>query len=380
MTASLQDLPELLRPAIEAHRDAGESLGRMPEELAELLRAHGAFGLYTPRELGGAEALPSDVFALLADLGRIDGPTAWTVWNLNMGFLAGLLDEESVREVWAGPADPVIANSGKPGTLVPVPGGVRLSGRWPIVSGADLAGWFSLVAAPPAGSGTPGWSAAAGPQLALVPRSAVTVEDTWDVVGMRATGSRTVVVEDVFVPDRMLRGFTAPNRLDRPPYRHATVHLVFPGCAAVLIGIAQGAVDELVRLVGTKTGQDGAPLATQERVQTAVGRATAQVAAARGLLLSAARDLDDTVSAGGTTSDAQRAALRGAICLVTETAREVLCTAYEHGSSDPLYTASRLGRFFRDGMAAAQSANLSTASWALAGRIVLGQPPAAFFV
>ena len=376
----LHDLPALLRPVIEQHRDDAERRGRMPDELARALQDAGALGLYTPRELGGSEATVSGVLELLADLARIDGPTAWTVWNLNMGFLAGLLDPAAVAEVWSGGADPLIANSGQPGVLTPVEGGARLSGRWRIVSGADVAEWFSLAAVYPADTGAAGAGFGAGLQLALVPRAAVTVEQTWDVVAMRATGSQTVVVDDVLVPDSMLFGFAAQNRLAGPTYRLPTVTLVYPGCAAVLIGMAQGALDEAARVVHAKTGFDGAPLATQERVQTALGRATTQVAAARGLLLATAAELDRSAAAGRATSDEQRGALRGAMVLVTEVSRAALTTAYELGSSEPLARDSRLGRWFRDGMAAAQSANLSTAQWSLVGRITLGLPPAVPFV
>jgi RNA polymerase sigma factor (sigma-70 family) len=119
---------------------------------------------------------------------------------------------------------------------------------------------------------------------------------------------------------------------------------------------------------------------TQERVQTAVGRATTQVAAARSLLLATAGELDRTAAAGRATTDAQRGALRGAMCLVTEVSRAALTTAYELGSSEPLARGSLLGRWFRDGMAAAQSADLSTAQWPLVGRVALGLPPAVPFV
>jgi alkylation response protein AidB-like acyl-CoA dehydrogenase len=232
----------------------------------------------------------------------------------------------------------------------------------------------------PADAGAAAAGFGAGLHLTLVPRSAVTVEQSWDVVGMRATGSQTVVVDDVLVPDTMLFGFTAANRLPGPTYRLPTVNLVYPGCAAVLIGMAQGALDEVVWVVGRRTGFDGAPVAGQERVQTALGRATTQVAAARGLLLSTARELDLTARTGRATTDEQRGELRGAMVLVTEVARAALTTAYELGSSEPLARSSRLGRWFRDGMVAAQSANLSTAQWSLVGRIALGLPPAVPFV
>jgi indole-3-acetate monooxygenase len=378
MTTPVQALPELLRPSIEKYRDEADALGRLPAELVEELREHGAFRLNTPRELGGYEATPAAVLDVLTRVARIDGPTAWTMWNLNMGFAAGLIDPERMDGVWASGRDPLIANSGQPGAMTPAEGGFLLSGTWKIVSGAHLADWYLLAGAVTSAERGDGWGH--GLYFCLVPRSAVQVLDTWDVVGMRASDSNSVQVRDLFVPTGMTFSFFAPNRLDRPAYRLPTVNLVYPGCAAVLIGMAQGAVDELVRLARTKTSFTGEPMATQESVQTTVGRAAAQVAAARGLLQSSAEELDRATEAGWETTDEQRAAVRGAMCHVTETARTVLVSMYAAGSSDPLYTDNRLGRIFRDGMATAQAANLSTIQWALPGRILLGRPAAVPFI
>jgi alkylation response protein AidB-like acyl-CoA dehydrogenase len=223
---------------------------------------------------------------------------------------------------------------------------------------------------------------ATGPDVRIcwVPRADVTVLDTWQVTGMRGTNSNTVVAEDVAVPADLVVPFTVTPRIDRPAYRVPLIHLVFPGCAAVLLGMAQAAVDEVAALASRKVGMDGVPLAGQPRLQAAVGRATAQVGAARLLLLDAARELDRTAVAGRQATDAQRGLLRGAISYAAEISREVLHTMYEAGSSDPLYESSRLGRVVQDGQAAAQHANLSAAHYELAGRTRLGLPPNALFV
>jgi alkylation response protein AidB-like acyl-CoA dehydrogenase len=366
---SIHELPERLRPAIEKYRDAAEAQGRISPELVGELRDQGAFRLFTPAELGGHEAPTATVLDFYTKVARIDGPTAWLLWNLNLGFIAGWLPEEATERIWGEEPDPLVANSGQPGLLTPADGGYRLAGRWKIVSGAHVAEWFLLAGADPS----------AGPRLAglrfcVVPRSDVSVLDTWDVVGMRASDSNTVVADDVFVPDTMSAGLFAPHRIDRPAYRLPVINLLFPGCAAVLIGMAQAAVDELIAIAMVKTGFDGVPLAEKEHVTVGVGRALSQVAAARGLLLETQRELDRTVAAGAETTEEQRAAVRGAICHVTETARAVLVAMYELGSSEPLYRESRLGRVYRDGMAAAQAANLSTTQWTIPGRIAVGQP------
>ncbi|WP_344652677.1 acyl-CoA dehydrogenase [Cryptosporangium japonicum] len=366
---SIDELPELLRPAIEKYRDTTEDQGRLAPELVAELRDRGAFRLFTPVELGGHEAPVAAALDFYAKVARMDGPTAWLLWNFNVGFAAGWLPAEAAARIWGEGADPLIANSGQPGLLTPVDGGYRLTGRWKIVSGAHVAEWFLLAGADP--SAGPGF---AGLRFCVVPRADVSVLDTWDVVGMRASDSNTVVADDVFVPDTRTAGLFAPNRIDRPAYRLPAINLLFPGCGAVLIGMAQAAIDEVIRIAPAKSGFDGVPLAEKDHVTVAVGRALSQVAAARLLLLETQRELDRTVAAGAETTDEQRAAVRGALCHVTETARTVLVAMYELGSSEPLYRASRLGRIFRDGIAAAQSANLSTTQWTIPGRIAVGQP------
>ena len=379
-SVDVRELPELLRPTIEKYRAEAEDLGRTPQALVRELREAGAFRLSTPRELGGFEAAPATVLDFFTRVARIDGPTAWLLWNFNLGFSAAWLPDAAVSAVWAAGPDPLAANSGQPGLLTAVEGGYRLTGSWKIVSGSHTAEWFMLAGLLPApAEGETGWG---GPELrfCVVSRDAVKVLDTWDVAGMRASDSNSVVAEDVLVPSEMTMNLFDAPRLDRPSYRLPMVHLVYPGCAAVLIGMAQAAIDEVITLAPGKTGVDGLQLAAKDTVQVAVGRALSQVAAARGWLLETARVLDQASEEGRPTTDEERAALRGAIAHITETSRAVLVAMYEAGSSDPLYRGSRLGLIFRDGMAAAQAANLSTAQWTIPGRIALGQPVAWPFV
>jgi indole-3-acetate monooxygenase len=370
-------LPELLRPAIEKYRDEADETRRLPAALVDELRAAGAFRLNAPRETGGFELPLASLFDVYERLGRIDGPVAWVVWNLNWGFSAAFLPDSGFARIGA---DALIANSGQPGRLVADGDGYRVSGAWKIVSGIESADWVALLAI--MFDGDQPRMTDAGPDVlnVWVPRAAVTVRDTWHVVGMRGTNSNTVVADDVPVPADLVVPLAVTTRVDRPAYRVPLVHLVFPGCAAVLLGMAQAAVDEVAALAARKVGMDGVPLAEQPRLQAAVGRATAQVGAARALLLDCARGLDRAAAAGVPATDAQRGELRGAISYAAETARAVLTAMYEAGSSDPLYAASRLGRIFRDGMAAAQHANMAAAHYELAGRTRLGLPPNALIV
>ena len=374
---TINTLVEELRPTIEQHRDEADRLGRLPDQLVAQLREAGAFRLYLPHELGGAELSLRATLELLEGLGRIDGATAWTVWNLNMGLVAAMLPPSGVAKL--GP-DPLMANSTSPGTAIPDGDGYRLSGEWKIVSGAHAAEWFwlnSIVMRDGEMSIVDGQ-----PELRLccVPREQVEMRDTWSVNGMRGSDSNTVVVADVTVDADLTCLLTAPSRLDRMPYRVGPLSLVFPGGAAALAGVAQAAVDEVIALAHVKRTPHGEPLSSDIRLQEAIGRASAQIRGARLSLFGIAGELDRMAEAREPITDSERAALRGTTTHTMEVARTVLTSMYEAGSSNPLYTDSRLGRLFRDGHAAAQHRNLSTEAYPLIGRVLLGLPTGEPFV
>ncbi|WP_159074370.1 acyl-CoA dehydrogenase family protein [Streptomyces dioscori] len=369
-----EDLPELLRPMIEKYRDEAEELRRLPDELLGHLRTAGAFRLNAPRELGGFELPLARSVALIEKLARIDGPTAWIVWNLNAGFAAAFLGETTVEKIWADDPDPMIAHSSQPGFLVPDDGGFRLSGEWKLVSGVDAAQWLGLLAViledgrPRMTETGPEW------RFCLVPRDSVTVRDTWHATGMRGTNSNTVVAQNVPVTADRMVGPDAVARIDRPLYRLPVTNQITSGGAAVVLGIARAAIDEVAAVSRTKTGPDGAPIAQQPRIQAAIGRAAAQVDAARALLLTTLGELDAAVEDGRVATEAQRGAVRGALSHAGETARAVLTSMYELGSSSAVYESSRLGKLFRDGLVAAQHAVLSAPQYEVAGRTVMGIP------
>lgn len=369
------DLPELLRPAIEKYRDTADDQRRIPAELLDELRGRGAFRLTAPRELGGFELPVASTMRVIEQLARIDGPVAWVVWNLNAGFAAAFMTEAAVQQVWSDGPDPLIAHSSQPGLLTRAAGGYRLSGQWRLVSGAGAARWLGLLAVVPDG-GQPRMTPA-GPDVrfCLVPRSAVTVLDTWHATCLRGSDSNTVIADDVAVAADMAVAPTAVSRIDRPLFRVPIINQLTAGGAAILIGMAQAAIDEVAALAQAKAGPDGVLLARQPRIQAAVGRAGARVGAARALLQATLGALDAAAAAGQQPAgEAERGALRGALSFTAETSRAVLTSMYELGSSAVLYEPSRLGRIFRDGHAAAQHLIMSPAHYELAGRTMLGLP------
>jgi alkylation response protein AidB-like acyl-CoA dehydrogenase len=355
------DLPESLRLAITAAASESERQSDIGTDLRNELRDAGAFRLLTPRELGGWEAPLTTVLDIYERFGHIDASVGLLVWNANFGFVGAMLDSAGVAQIWAAGIEPVFANSGQPGTAEPVDGGYRLSGEWKIVSGINGADWVILIGRAPE------------VRFFAVRRNQVDVRDSWDVTGMRATGSNNVTADSVFVPQELTAALDAAPRIDRPIYRGFIPTLVFPGCTAVALGVARRAIEETVALVGTKPAMGGGTVADAARTQYAIAKSEAAVSAARLLLSHTAGDVQN---AGDDLSLQQRAALRAAMSHAADICRQALVAMYEIAGSTALYRSNPIERVFRDGMAALQHVNHSAPFLEAAGRVRLGLDPA----
>jgi alkylation response protein AidB-like acyl-CoA dehydrogenase len=356
------DLPAHFRPTIAAARDEIDRRAELPDELRTALRDAGAFRLMTPREYGGSETPFTDLLEIYEGFGRIDASVGLLVWNANFGFIGALLSEAGAARIWNGEGEPILANSGMPGTAKKVDGGYRLSGHWRIVSGVNAADWVVVVAV-------------VGHEIraCAVDRSQVTIRNTWNVSGMRGTASDDFVVESAFIPDELMSPpIDQPVRIDRPLYRTFPA-MAFPGCSSVVLGVAQAAIDEIVTLAADKRTFTGASLADTARAQYAIAKSETAVHAARLLLRSAAESLQSTADQRGTIAIEQRALLRAAMTHAAEVSREALVTMYELASSSALYRGNAIERIFRDGMAALQHANHSELFMEAAGRVRLGK-------
>ncbi|MET7787459.1 acyl-CoA dehydrogenase family protein [Streptomyces sp900116325] len=157
---------------------------------------------------------------------------------------------------------------------------------------------------------------------------------------MRGTNSNTVIAQDVPVTADMTVAPDAKARIDRQLFRVPLTNQITSGGAAVVLGMARAAIDEMAKLSRTRMGPDGMPIAQQPRIQAAFGQAGARVDAASALLRTKLGMLDAAAAAGRPATEAERGAVRGAYSQAAETARAVLTSMYELGSSTALYESS----------------------------------------
>jgi len=364
------DLPDAIRQAIEDCATQSDQLADIPVSVHNQLRDAGAFRLLTPREFGGSETPLTTTLSAYEQMANINGSVGLLVWNANFGFIGAMLDPAGAAQIWKNGVEPVFANSGILGTAVRVDGGFRVTGEWKIVTGISHADWLVVVAVITA-------DAPDVPEVRIfaIPTGQLDIHNTWDVTGMRATGSHDVVGADIFVPTELTASMDIPPLIDRPLYRGFIPALVFGGCSAVTLGVASRMIDETVTVVRRKAAMTGGLVAEAGRTQYLIAKAHASVGAARLLLHSAAGSLQRSAEHGAAVTIGQRADYRAAITHVADVSREVLVNMYQLAGSASLYRANPVERLFRDGMAASQHANQSAQFMEAAGRVHLGMDP-----
>src|SRR5256712_153759 len=376
-----------LRSVIRSYREDIEREQRLPKALVEQFHAAGFYSLVIPRELGGLQADPLTYVRVVELLAEGAGAVGWNLANNSIGQLVTLgLPDEGVHEIYAHGADAVIAGTAVMGggRAMPVNGGYRVTGRWPFGSGCQESSWmlgsFQILDGveprrSPDGSSVfwRGVFARSEPQI---------VEGSWDVSGLRATGSFDWTVNDVFLPERRTMvhaGVPLDNQWKRWPgvsYALPAQAWAGPHHSAVITGIARAGIDELIELAGEKTprGRTGR-LCENPQVQDAVGRADAILNAARVYRSAMITELWNTVAAGEDTTLDQRARCRLAAVYAADSAREAMDLMYRHGGSTSYRRESRLAECWRDLHVVGQAVTLAPEWYPMGGRVFLKMDP-----
>jgi alkylation response protein AidB-like acyl-CoA dehydrogenase len=375
----LRDL-EGLKPAIRARREEIEKARRLPRDLVDDLRRTGLFGLAVPRVIGGQEASPLDILGAIETVASADGSTGWCAMiGTANGLTSGYLNERGARELFSDPSVPWAGVAAPAGKARPVDGGYRVSGRWPFASGITHSEWL-WAGCMVMENGKPRQTAH-GPEIfhACFPIKEVQVHDTWFVSGLAGTASNDVSVSDAFVPEHWVFDLFDPAKhRPEPLYQMPSIGWFVSQVVSVGLGIARGALDELVAIAQTKVPTfSTAVLADKPVAQIDLARAEASLAAARGGLHDTVEDLWRTVSAGKRPSPKQIAQNRIAAVHAAETGASVARVAHVLAGGSSIYASSSLQRHMRDAEAITHHFTVAPHVWEDAGRVLLGRQPTA---
>jgi alkylation response protein AidB-like acyl-CoA dehydrogenase len=237
-------------PIIRAAADEGDRSRRLAAPVVDAFRASGLNRLLLPVELGGLDAPVADILDIVELIGTADGSSAWCgVIGTGSNLFAGYLPVEAARRVFADRDQGSATMLAPAGTLVPADGGFRLSGRWPFTSNCLHSDWIGLGAVH-ADEAEAARAIPDGPPIrlhvAFVPASAVRIDDTWDSSGLRATGSHHVALTDLEIPADQVCVFNGEPWSGGRLWRMPIASIYVPLLAAVTLGIARGAVDDLI--------------------------------------------------------------------------------------------------------------------------------------
>jgi alkylation response protein AidB-like acyl-CoA dehydrogenase len=376
-----------LQPLLRELHDEIEREQRFPRALVEKMREAGLYRMVIPRSLGGYQADALTYLRAVELMAEGCGSVGWNLANNGIVQLVSLgLPDEGVHEIYAqGPSTPGAGTAVQGGgQAVPVEGGYRVTGRWSFGSGSPEASWmlgsFQIL-----DNGQPRVSPEGKPLYwrGFFSRAEVEiVPGSWDVTGLRGTGSFDWTVSNVFLPERRTMvhaGVPLDNQWDRWPgvtYSLPTQCWIGPHHSAVITGIARAGIDALIELAGGKTprGRTGL-LCDNPQVQDAVGRADAILNAGRAYRSAMITELWNTIAGGGETTLEQRARCRLASTYAADSARQAIDLVYRHGGSTSFKRDSRLAECWRDLHTVGQTVTLAPEWYPIGGRVYLGIDP-----
>lgn len=388
LAAELIARAQALAPVLAERGDAAEAAGRIPAETIADMQAAGFFKVLQPRRYGGYELEPQAFFEIQMALARGCMSTAWVygVTGVHNWQLA-LFDERAQQEVWGKDPATLIASTYMPvGKVTPVEGGFRLSGHWKFSSGSELCEWVFLGAlVPPARAGEP-------PEYRtfLLPKSDYAIEQDWDVLGLRATGSHDIVVNDVFVPEyrthKAVDGMmgTSPGLAvnDAPLFRLPFAQIFVRAVCTACIGALQGAVDDFQGYAKNRvSANSGAKTSDDTGAQSACANAAVAIDEMQVLLRRNFAELLAAAQGGPEVSIERRVHFRYQSAQVAERCAQAANALLRYAGGNGIYRRNPLVRRFLDLHAArAHYANNVDRFGQNLGAVMLGRANTDFFI
>ena len=352
--AVLDGIRDLL-PTIRDRADEAERLRVVPEASVKEIEETGFFRMLQPRRYDGLEGDPVDFYTAVRDIAGACGSTGWISSVLGVHpWQVALFADEAQQAVWGSDTSVRLSSSYAPtGKAVLADGGYTLSGKWSFSSGCDHATWVLLGGLVFNAEGQ-----VVDFKTFMVPRDHYRIEDVWNVVGLRGTGSNDIIVEDVFVPEAFTLSMGETGQCKGPGQEVNTsnlyklpFHSIFTTTICTpIIGMAYGAYAEHVEMqqqrvraayLGEKASLD--PFAAVR-----IARASSDIDAAWALAMSNIREEMALVEKGEPIPLGLRLKVRRDQVLGTQRAIDAIDALFEASGGRALAEGTYLQRAWRD--------------------------------
>jgi 3-hydroxy-9,10-secoandrosta-1,3,5(10)-triene-9,17-dione monooxygenase len=368
--------PKLAERAAQAERD-----GLVPAESVREMQEAGFFKVLQPKRWGGYEMDPRVFFAVQMALAEGCMSTAWIYGVIGVHFWQlPLFAEQAQQDVWGKDPTIRIASTYMPvGKTEKVDGGWRLSGRWGFSSGVEHCEWVFLGALLPKTDG----SGALEHNTFLLPKSDYKVVHNWDVLGLRATGSHDIVVDNAFVPAHRVNATNdhsdaaCPGRATNPGwlYRIPFIQVFQRAVSTACIGALDGAIAEFRRRAAAHVGKHGGKTAEDVNAQMAVTDAMVTVDALKLVLMRNCERIGECARTGEVMPVEARLLQRAQSALVAKVCARHVDELLRATAASGAYKSNPIERFFRDiHQSRGHIANNTDAFMRAHGAVMLGLP------
>ncbi len=370
-----------LLPELEARAQACEDARQVLDENVAALRAVGYLDAFKPRAYGGLEVLPSQLYPVTVAIAGACPSTAWAMQLLIAhSHAVAYYDKKLQDEIWGADPTAMVSSSVAPfGKTTPAQGGIRLSGNYSWSSGCDHASW-AMVGFLQDNTETGEKEHA----LAILPRSDYEIVDTWFAGAMKGTGSKDLVVKDVFVPDYRIETFAALNfgtargvgLHDGALFRLPFQPIFGGGFSAVALGIAKAALEKYrIRLSDRHRAYTGAKVSESAPSYMKLAEAHHIVMAAQALLEKEWLNFDIYATNGMVPDMDVFIGWRTTQAFATKLSVQAVNLVFGASGGGAIYSNSPLQRLFRDAQATAAHAYSDYDVVAqILGRHLIGMP------
>jgi indole-3-acetate monooxygenase len=376
MKTTLLNVAESLIPLIIELRQTTENDRRIAGPIVQAIRKSDLCRMLL--DTGApAQYTPDEWLRVLETLAGAEASVSWLIWNNTLPcFFARFLDDAGRARVFSD-SHRLFAGSTRPtGHAVATQGGFRLSGRWSLVSGCELADYLHLLSLVHE-DGVPRMLAPGQPDLRgfFVPKGRYTILDTWHVGGLRGSGSHDIVVDDLFVPVEDSFAPAPPVASNSPLAQLPIIPMMIAGIGAQFLGMARRAMAVTIDILRNKVSVDpGASIQERPGVLADIASFSAAVAAAGSHLHASMGAMWDKARHQLPTVE-DRAALYSAGLHAATVGRASVVAMHAAAGTTALYVDCPLERAIRDLLTMERHIAAQPVWVEDAGRVLLGHEP-----
>lgn len=366
--AARSEAVEKVLKSIRSRAPEFQKLRHIPQDVVDQFKALGVYRALVPKRFGGDAKSPAEFCRLIEDIAAADASAGWVAsFGVSAAYLA-TLPVETYAEIFEKNPDTVFAGAMfPPRPAKTVAGGFEVRGQWQWASGvmgADLVGAGIKVEN----------NDTKLPLIAIMPKKEIEVVDTWNTVGLSATGSHDIKVNGVVVAPEMtfIRG--AKPSMDDRIFRYPSMAIASQVLAVVALGAARANL-EFIYATASRESVTGAPKpGARPYLQTEYAKARGVYLGARSLFYDTLEEAWEELENNETVSRDTHIRLRMVASKAAKDGAEAARMAFALGGSTAIEVGHPLVRNMLDAAGVAQHAFLSEGTWTGAGAAFFDEP------